>query len=100
MVSPKPVCRRRAPAWGHRRRRSIWRRPESGMSRREKSRLLAEAISVTGYHRKALIRAWRRARADRGASPTARPDTSIWAGRSPRIEDDLGSGWISVVGAI
>jgi len=29
-------------------------------TRREKGRLLAEAISVTGYHRKALIRAWHR----------------------------------------
>jgi hypothetical protein len=28
--------------------------------RKEKSRLLAEAVSVTGYHRKAVIRAWRR----------------------------------------
>ena len=28
--------------------------------RQEKSRLLTEAMTVTGYHRKALIRAWRR----------------------------------------
>jgi hypothetical protein len=28
--------------------------------RKEKSRLLAEAVSITGYHRKAVIRAWRR----------------------------------------
>jgi hypothetical protein len=28
--------------------------------RKEKSRLLTEAMTVTGYHRKALIRAWRR----------------------------------------
>jgi hypothetical protein len=28
--------------------------------RKEKSRLLAEAVSVTGFHRKAVIRAWRR----------------------------------------
>ncbi len=36
-------------------------------SRTEKGRLLREAMSVTGYHRKALIRAWRRPeRAERG----------------------------------
>jgi hypothetical protein len=29
--------------------------------RQEKGRLLGEAVSVTGYHRKAIIRAWRRA---------------------------------------
>ena len=29
--------------------------------RKEKSRLLTEAVSVTGFHRKAVIRAWRRA---------------------------------------
>jgi hypothetical protein len=29
-------------------------------SRKEKGRLLAEAMTVTGYHRKAVIRAWRR----------------------------------------
>ena len=29
-------------------------------TRHEKGRLLREALSVTGYHRKALIRAWRR----------------------------------------
>ena len=33
-------------------------------SRREKSRWLTEAMSVTGYHRKALIRAWRRPERD------------------------------------
>ena len=28
-------------------------------SRREKERLLDEAVTMTGYHRKALIRTWR-----------------------------------------
>jgi hypothetical protein len=63
MVLPKPVCRRRAPAWGHRRNRSIWQTRDRYLrakTRKEKSRLLTEARSVTGYHRKALIRAWRR----------------------------------------
>jgi hypothetical protein len=36
-------------------------------TRREQGRLLAEAMTVTGYHRKALIRAWRRS-----APPAAR----------------------------
>ena len=27
-------------------------------SRREKGRMLTEAVTVTGYHRKAIIRAW------------------------------------------
>ncbi len=40
-------------------------------SRTEKGRMLTEAMTVTGYHRKALIRAWRRpaARAARGPRP-------------------------------
>ena len=29
-------------------------------SRREKGRMLTEAVTVTGYHRKAIIRAWQR----------------------------------------
>ena len=33
-------------------------------TRQEKGRLLAEAMTVTGYHRKALIRAWRRPERD------------------------------------
>jgi len=37
-----------------------------GASRRAKGALLTEAVTVTGYHRKALIRAWRRAE---GAPP-------------------------------
>jgi len=44
-------------------------------SRREKGRLLTEAVTVTGYHRKAIIRAWqrpavRRARGPRRGRPT------------------------------
>jgi hypothetical protein len=31
-----------------------------GASRTEKGRLLTEAVTVTGYHRKAIIRAWGR----------------------------------------
>ena len=38
-------------------------------SRREKGRLLTEAVTVTGYHRKAVIRAWRRPPARRGRGP-------------------------------
>ncbi|MBF8300799.1 MAG: Integrase catalytic protein [Acidobacteria bacterium] len=38
-------------------------------SRREKGRLLTEAVTVTGYHRKALIRAWRRPVARRARGP-------------------------------
>ena len=38
-------------------------------SRREKGRLLTEAVTVTGYHRKALIRAWRRPQARRARGP-------------------------------
>ena len=40
-----------------------------GASRREKGRLLTEAVTVTGYHRKALIRAWRRPKARRARGP-------------------------------
>ena len=40
-----------------------------GASRREKGRLLTEAVTVTGYHRKALIRAWRRPAAQRARGP-------------------------------
>ena len=40
-------------------------------TRREKGRLLTEAMTVTGYHRKALIRAWRRPE-QRGRRPRPR----------------------------
>ena len=42
-----------------------------GASRREKEKgcLLTEAVTVTGYHRKALIRAWRRPKARRARGP-------------------------------
>ena len=40
-----------------------------GASRREKGRLLTEAVTVTGSHRKALIRAWRRPKARRARGP-------------------------------
>ena len=40
-----------------------------GASRREKGRLLTEAVTVTGYHRKAVIRAWRRPAARRARGP-------------------------------
>ena len=43
-------------------------------TRREQGRLLTEAMTVTGYHRKALIRAWRRPeRAARGQRRRVRP---------------------------
>ena len=44
-----------------------------GATRREKGRLLDEAVAVTGRHRKALIRCWRRdrpSRRRRGGRPT------------------------------
>jgi hypothetical protein len=56
-------------------------------SRREKGRLLDEAVTMTGYHRKALIRTWRAARPARrrrGGRPTrygpavVRALTVIW----------------------
>ena len=37
-----------------------------GASRGAKGALLTEAVTVTGYHRKALIRAWRRPAATAG----------------------------------
>lgn len=58
-----------------------------GASRREKSRLLDEAVAMTGYHRKALIRTWRAerpARRRRGGRPTrygpavVRALTAVW----------------------
>jgi hypothetical protein len=44
-------------------------------TRTEKGRMLTEAVTVTGYHRKAIIRAWqhravRRARGPRSGRPT------------------------------
>ena len=58
-------------------------------SRQEKGRLLDEAMTVTGYHRKALIRAWRRpappgrgrrrrGRARRYGPATVRALQAIW----------------------
>lgn len=38
-------------------------------SRREKGRMLTEAVMVTGYHRKAIIRAWQRPAARRARGP-------------------------------
>ncbi len=40
-----------------------------GASRRAKGTLLTEAVTVTGYHRKALIRAWRRPERRRPRGP-------------------------------
>ena len=52
-----------------------------GTSRREKGRLLTEAVTVTGYHRKAIIRAWRRPAAPRSRGPRrgrpTRYDTAV-----------------------
>ena len=72
IVLPTRVCHRRAPAWDHRRGRSIWRRCGTGIlraARREKGRMLTEAVTVTGYHRKAIIRAWQRPAARRARGP-------------------------------
>ena len=58
-----------------------------GATRREKGRLLDEAVAVTGHHRKALIRAWHRRpalRGRRGGRPTqygpavGRALTALW----------------------
>ena len=38
-------------------------------ARREKGRMLTEAVTVTGYHRKAIIRAWQRPAARRARGP-------------------------------
>ena len=38
-------------------------------SRREKGRMLTEAVTVTGFHRKAIIRAWQRPAARRARGP-------------------------------
>jgi hypothetical protein len=38
-------------------------------SRREKGRMLTEAVTVTSYHRKAIIRAWRRPAERLGRGP-------------------------------
>ncbi len=38
-------------------------------TRSEKGRMLTEAVTVTGYHRKAIIRAWRRPAARRARGP-------------------------------
>ena len=40
-----------------------------GAARAEKGRMLTEAMTVTGYHRKAIIRAWRRAGGRRARGP-------------------------------
>jgi hypothetical protein len=47
-------------------------------SRSEKGRLLTEAVTVTGYHRKAIIRAWRR--------PAERPARGPRRGRPTRYD--------------
>jgi hypothetical protein len=47
-------------------------------ARREKGRMLTEAVTVTGYHRKTLIRAWRR--------PAARPARGPRRGRPTRYD--------------
>lgn len=49
-----------------------------GASRTEKGRLLTEAVTVTGYHRKAIIRAWGR--------PVARPARGPRRGRPTRYD--------------
>ena len=47
-------------------------------ARREKGRMLTEAVTVTGYHRKAIIRAWRR--------PAVRPARGPRRGRPTRYD--------------
>ncbi len=49
-----------------------------GASRTEKGRVLTEAVTVTGYHRKAIIRAWRR--------PAVRPPRGPRRGRHTRYD--------------
>ena len=49
-----------------------------GASRMEKGRVLTEAVTVTGYHRKAIIRAWRR--------PAVRPPRGPHRGRPTRYD--------------
>ncbi len=49
-----------------------------GASRTEKGRVLTEAVTVTGYHRKAIIRAWRR--------PAVRPPRGPRRGRPTRYD--------------
>ena len=69
MMLPKRVCHRRAPAWDHKRDTSIWRRCGVGTWGPRGGRRGTEAVTVTGYHRKALIRAWRRPKARRARGP-------------------------------
>ena len=58
-------------------------------ARQEKGRMLTEAVTVTGYHRKAIIRAWqrpaarrargpRRGRPTRGGPPVVRALRAVW----------------------
>ena len=49
-----------------------------GTSRTGKGRVLTEAVTVTGYHRKAIIRAWRR--------PAVRPPRGPRRGRPTRYD--------------
>ena len=63
MVLPKLMSQRRASAWGHGQSGSIWHRCGTvcaGADAAGAGGLLTEAMAVTGYHRKVLIRAWRR----------------------------------------
>ena len=64
-----------------------------GASRTEKGRVLTEAVTVTGYHRKAIIRAWRR--------PAVRPPRGPRRGRPTRYDAAvvraLRAVWVAVV---
>jgi hypothetical protein len=56
--------------------------------RKEKSGLLAEAVSVTGYHRKAVIRAWRRPERLRPGPATEGGGIQFMRGRPYKKDDN------------
>ena len=64
MVLPTQGCLRRAGTWAHWHGGNVWRRCTTGISAITTGEgvLLTEpvTVTVTGYHRRALIRAWRR----------------------------------------
>ena len=65
--------------------------------RAARSALLDEAVAMTGYHRKALIRRFTRPLGPRRASPGAPP--SVWADGGGGVASAVAGGGVSLVGA-
>jgi hypothetical protein len=97
------VCHGRPPAWGHRRSRSIWHRRAIGICGRRAVGKKGGAdgsderdrVPPEGAHSGVAASG-----AGRGRSTDARTEATVRARGAPGAQGDLGSCWLSLVGAV